>query len=38
MADKTCPQPTKNVVVKRNDSLVNVPKTCQQRCEINMYA
>ena len=20
-----------------NDSLVNVPKTCQQRCEINIY-
>ena len=20
-----------------NDGLVNVPKTCQQRCEINIY-
>ena len=20
-----------------NNSLVNVPKTCQQRCEINIY-
>ena len=43
MADKTCPQRTKNVVECRpgnvglNDSLVNLPKTCQQRCEINIY-
>ena len=38
MADKTCTQRTKNVWnVVLNDSLVNVPKTCQQRCEINMY-
>ena len=40
MADKTCPQRTNNVVlwnVGFNDSLANVPKTCQQRCEVNIY-
>ena len=38
MADKTCPQRTKNVVESKiNDSLVNVPKTCQQRCKITIY-
>ena len=42
MVDKTCPQrkilPRTLWNVGLNDSLVNVPKTCQHRCEINIYA